>query len=49
MSNSKIIIEKQNERAEDRLAQISAELIRNNILFDVEDQSNIYVINLRGF
>ena len=52
MAYSKITIEKRGgvgENAEERVGKISAELMKENILFEVTDHENVYVITLRGY
>lgn len=55
MSDSKIIVEKNTsdtrigDDAEARLGRITAELYKAGILFHVEDQTNIYIVRLKGY
>ena len=48
MSDNTIRIEKKQE-GESRLAKITAELTREGILFEVEDEPLVYIITIKGY
>lgn len=44
----KINIDKNEEKAEERLAAICAQLVREAVLFDVTETSKLYIIEFSG-